>query len=297
MGASAQPQPSKPSNSWDDAAARLAADSYAAGSPTAWFNRLYSAGEIGESPMPWDHTEPSAELRDWAEGRSGHGRRAIVVGCGLGADATFISGLGFDTVGFDISEAAVRLASSRFPGSRVFFTRADLLDLPGTWRHGFDLVVEVYTVQALPDPPRAQAIANVASLVAPGGTLVVVATARSDDEQERQGPPWPLTRGEIDAFAATDLSAVRVTEVPDVPRPGMSRWVAEFRASCRLVASRPPPDRSGCLLVLGERGGQCWAVARSALQASRSHIRQIHAPPSFAFTTPAMTFAISASRV
>jgi SAM-dependent methyltransferase len=237
VNASAQPQPQSqppsPSNSWDDAAARLAADSYAAGSPTAWFDRLYSAGEIGESPLPWDHTEPSAQLRDWGEGVSGHGRRAIVVGCGLGADAAFISGLGFDTVGFDISDAAVRLASSRFPGSRVSFTQADLLDLPAAWRHGFDLVVEVYTVQALPDPPRAQAIANVASLVAPRGSLVVVATARSDAEQDPQGPPWPLTRGEIDSFAATDLSVVRVTEVSDVPRPGMSRWVAEFSASGR----------------------------------------------------------------
>jgi SAM-dependent methyltransferase len=223
--------PSRPFNSWDDAAEALAAESYAALSPTAWFDRLYRSGEIGESPMPWDHTEPSAQLRDWAEAADldGHGKRAIVVGCGLGADAAFIAGRGFDTIGFDISETAVRLASSRFPGSRVFFTAADLLDPPPSWRRAFDLVVEVYTVQALPDPPRAQAIANVAGLVAPGGTLLAVASARGDDGAEPQGPPWPLTRSEIGAFAADGLSVVRISEVPDVPHAGMSRWVAEFR--------------------------------------------------------------------
>jgi hypothetical protein len=65
-------------------------------------------------------------------------------------------------------------ARRRFPDSAVDYVVADLLDLPPEWHRAFDLVVEVITVQALPDPPRARAIACVASLVAPGGTLIVI---------------------------------------------------------------------------------------------------------------------------
>jgi 2-polyprenyl-3-methyl-5-hydroxy-6-metoxy-1,4-benzoquinol methylase len=49
------------------------------------------------------------------------------VGCGLGADAEYLASLGFDTVGFDISETAIRLARERFPGSAVRYVSADLL--------------------------------------------------------------------------------------------------------------------------------------------------------------------------
>ena len=52
---------------------------------------------------------------------------------------------------------------------------ADLLNPPADWLHAFDLVVEIISVQALPDPSRRQAIINVGRLVAPAGTLLVVA--------------------------------------------------------------------------------------------------------------------------
>jgi SAM-dependent methyltransferase len=60
-------------------------------------------------------------LTGWVQARNltGAGGRAIVVGCGLGADAEYLASLGFDTVGFDISQTAIRLARERFPGSAV----------------------------------------------------------------------------------------------------------------------------------------------------------------------------------
>ena len=74
-----------------------------------------------------------------------------MVGCGLGDDAEYVSRFGYDTVAFDISESAVRLAQERFPGSTVHYRAADLLAPPAEWRHAFDLVVEIMTVQALPE--------------------------------------------------------------------------------------------------------------------------------------------------
>ena len=100
------------------------------GEPTAWFDRLYGEGERGEVSMPWDRRTANPVLEDWARSQdlSGTGRRAVVVGCGLGADAEFLSSLGFAVTAFDVSQTAVRLAAQRNPGSSVDYRQADLLD-------------------------------------------------------------------------------------------------------------------------------------------------------------------------
>ncbi len=223
---------------WAERANRLAAESLAADDPTGWFERLYAAGAAGEVPMPWDRGQPRQLLVEWAQARRlrGAGRRALVVGCGLGRDAEYVAALGFDTVAFDISATAIQVVRDRFPDSTVRYLTADLLDPPAAWHQAFDLVVESQTVQALPDPPRREAIANVAGLVGPGGTLLVIAAAHdpAGDGPDRpdgpdQGPPWPLTRAEIDAFATGGVAAVRVESGPDPEQPTVRRWCAEFR--------------------------------------------------------------------
>ena len=141
---------------------------------------------------------------------SGAGKRAMVVGCGLGADAEYVAALGFRTTAFDVSESAISIAQTRHPGSQVDYRTADALHLPAEWRRAFDLVVEIYTVQALPLSLRGDIIAAVADLVADGGTLIVIQAARRDIAEPPDGPPWPLHRSEIDRFAAEGLRPVRV---------------------------------------------------------------------------------------
>ncbi|HEY3956476.1 MAG TPA: methyltransferase domain-containing protein [Streptosporangiaceae bacterium] len=213
----------------EDRAQTLAAESIRAGDPTGWFERLYAAAEAGDEVVPWDRASPHRLLVEWAEARrlDGDGRRALVVGCGLGDDAEYVAGRGFDTVAFDISASAVRAARRRYPGSRVQYVAADLLSPPPGWRHAFGLVVESMTLQALPDPPRGDAISQLGRLVAPGGTLLVHARARDQSDPADDGPPWALTRAEIDAIAAADgLGTVRVE---DIREPASRRWRAEFR--------------------------------------------------------------------
>jgi pimeloyl-ACP methyl ester carboxylesterase/SAM-dependent methyltransferase len=211
------------SGGWPSQADRLAAQSLAAGDPTGWFDRLYAGAVAGEVNMPWDREGPNPLLAQWLAGRDGSGRRAIVVGSGLGFDAGHLASLGYDTVGFDVSETAVKLARDRSPG--VDFQVADLLALPAQWRHAFDLVVEIYTVQALPRALRAEATRAVTDLVAPGGTLLAIYVKQEGDDLA-EGPPWPLTRAELEAFGA-DLPTVRIEEVPDPA--SWTRWRAEFR--------------------------------------------------------------------
>ena len=240
-------------------ARRLAAAAIADDDPTAWFERIYVAAEAGQTAIPWDRGGPSRFLVQWAQdaglrdaglrdaglddvgldkagpgraglrdaGLTGAGRRAVVVGCGLGHDAEFIAGRGFDTTAFDISPTAVRSARRRHPDSRVRYTTADLLDLPADWLQAYDLVVESNTLQALPDPPRAAAIASLGRLVAPGGTLLAIARAREPAEVD-DGPPWALTRAEIDALAGAGLVAVRIEDLREPGPPPGRRWRAEF---------------------------------------------------------------------
>jgi SAM-dependent methyltransferase len=208
---------------------RIAAESLADDDPTRWFERLYAAAEQGDAVVPWDRWTPQQLLVDWAAGRDlvGEGRKAVVVGSGYGRDAEYIAGLGFRTVAFDISQTAVDATRRRFPDSDVKYVTATVLDLPAEWRGKFDLVVESITVQSLPPELHRQAIDQIGRLVAPGGRLIVIAAAREDGVQVQQ-PPWPLTRAEIESFAADGLRTVSIEEFPDANEPDLHRWLAEF---------------------------------------------------------------------
>jgi SAM-dependent methyltransferase len=191
--------------------------------PTAWFEPLYVAATEGRAQIPWDRGgDPHALLVDWARRR-----RALVIGAGLGDDAEFIASLGFRTLAFDVAPTAVEMARSRHPGSDVDYVVGNLLDPPPEWRGTFDLVFESLTVQSMPPAVHAQAIAAISSMVAPGGTLLVIATQAREGSQD--GPPWPLTRAEVDSFAGDELRAVRIEEIAASDDPAIVRWRAEFR--------------------------------------------------------------------
>jgi SAM-dependent methyltransferase len=220
-----------PSTDPEEFAGNLAEQAIAAGDPTSWFEQVYAAADAGQTEVPWDRGTPSPFLVQWAQraGLAGSPRQqAVVVGCGLGEDAEFIAGLGYQTFAFDISPSAIAAARRRFPASAVEYRVANLLDPPPEWHRAFDLVVESLTLQALPDPPRRDAIARIGDLVAPGGTLIVIARAREDDEPV-QGPPWALTRSEIDALGKTGLEPARIEDMRDEALPWPRRWRAEFR--------------------------------------------------------------------
>ncbi len=212
----------------DTDARRLATESYARGEPAGWFEPLYSAAADGQAIVPWDRGTPNPQLAEWFRDRDGTSRRAVVVGCGLGRDAEFVASRGYATTAFDLSHTAITGARTRHPDSTVSYEVADLLRLPGHLVGAFDLVVESYTVQSLPEPPRAAAITAVTTLVAPGGTLLVIAAAGDDDNPS--GPPFPLTRREIDAFAVNGVELDVLEDLTD--DGGTRRWRASFvRAS------------------------------------------------------------------
>lgn len=178
----------------------LLARSHADGNDLAWFDQLYRAAGDDPAQVPWADLEPHPGLAEWI-GRSGmlHEGRAIDIGCGLGDNAEALSDAGYDVTAFDLSDTAIGWAKQRFARTRVKYHTADLFSLPADWKHAFDLVHECYTIQSLRHEFRKRAFDAVASLVAPGGLLLVICRARPDDV-EPDGPPWPLSRAELAQF-------------------------------------------------------------------------------------------------
>ena len=178
------------------------------------FEAMYAGAEAGGAEPPWDYGAPRPQLVEWAQARNleGGDRKALVVGCGYGADAEFLVSLGFRTTGFDFAPTAIAGARRKHPGSEVNYLVADVLDLPREWQRNFDLVVESLTVQSMPPEQHSVAARNIAALVAPEGTLLVLATTR-EEHSEVSGPPWPLTRAEVEEFANGDLVMDRLERI------------------------------------------------------------------------------------
>src|SRR6188472_3300646 len=155
------------------------------GEPSGMFEAIYAGAEGGGARPPWDYGAPRPQLVEWAEARTlaGSGREALVVGCGYGADAEFLASLRFRVTGFDFAPTAIAAARRKYPASEVSYFVADVLDLPREWLGRFDLVVESLTVQSMPLAQHSVAAQNIAALVAAGGTLVVLATAREEHSE------------------------------------------------------------------------------------------------------------------
>ena len=74
-------------------------------------------------------------------------------------------------------------------------------------------MVEIYTLQAMPDPPRAGAAAGVRSLVAPGGTLLAVQFRHDGSEPADVGPPFPQTEAAMRGLATDGLDLVALEQL------------------------------------------------------------------------------------
>jgi hypothetical protein len=111
------------------------------------------------------------------------------------------------------------MARERHPGSAVSYVVADLLDPPAEWAGAFALVVESLTVQSLPPGLHGAATERIAAFLAPAGTLIVIASVA--DTPPSGGPPWPLTRTEIGAFATGGVRTRFIERAGPI-------WRAEF---------------------------------------------------------------------
>ncbi len=203
----------------------LSSESYQKGDYTGWFENLYAEAAGNPDVIPWAERGMNYCLSDWIEQSNVvvQNRRVLVVGCGLGDDAEYLAKLGAKVTAFDLSPTAIDWCHQRFPDSKVNYQVVDLFIAPADWKLSFDLVVEIYTIQALPANIRPNAIDCISNFVAPNGKLLVVCRGRDPKVPAGDNPPFALTQDELTRFTTTGLTQVSFEDFIDNLESGSPR--------------------------------------------------------------------------
>ncbi len=198
------------------------------GDVTGWFDALYAEAKGDNEKIPWADLEPNKFLVKFAEKTKlqGNGRKALIVGCGLGDDAKYLRELGFEVTGFDISPTAIEWAKKLNP--EIHFEVADLFNPPKEWLNTFEFVLEIYTIQPLPLDLRPKVIDSIANFIAPNGKIVVVTRGREDDEIPPE-LPWALSRKDLSQFEKNGLIQTHFEEMWGDEEEPIKRFVVEYQ--------------------------------------------------------------------
>jgi len=182
--------------------------------PLDWFEELYSASISDNVTIPWGKKAPNPHLVSWWENNHVKEKsKILVIGCGLGDDAEFLSDKGLDVDAFDLSSTAIRLAKKRFIDSKVNYFQTDLFHLTKNMSNAYDFIFEAYTLQAMPIDYRAKAIPIIATLLKPKAFLLLICRGRDEDEEIKQ-LPFPLSKLELEKFKSI-LTEIKVEDFMD----------------------------------------------------------------------------------
>lgn len=194
-----------------------------------YFEARYADAAGDPTMLPWIDRRANPALVTWlnvvAPSMLRCGARVCVVGCGLGDDARELMRRGYDVIAFDCSPTAVRWAQSLDPMNKTAYVESDLFDLPARWRHRFDLVVEINTLQSLPPDRRVEAMQSLADLISRRGHLLLICREAASPTAYEDGPPWEMTHGELLDIASRagltpseEISCFEDDETPPVRR-------------------------------------------------------------------------------
>ncbi|MGY1720013.1 methyltransferase domain-containing protein [Blastococcus sp. SYSU DS0552] len=168
-------------------------------------------------------------------------RRVVDVGCGAGlqlaavlAAAPQAEGVGVDADA-DAAALAERTLERRGLAGRARIVRADVRELPD--EGGFDLALLANVVHYVPVAERVALFADVAGLLAPGGTLLVVTTVATPQLFSRHFDLLLRAQeGGMSLPGAADLVAgLRAAGLP----PGETRRIAPGAPLVAVAAVRP----------------------------------------------------------
>jgi SAM-dependent methyltransferase len=159
----------------------LSAESPEAIGLDGFWDRAYRDGDHFEH---WEPDRPSEELPALlAAGIVEAGETVLDVGCGAGTEALCLAGLGLSVIGVDRSRVALDIASRR----------AAEAGLPIDWRYGSALALPVADGEArlaidrgcfhvIDRESRARYAAEMARVLAPGGSLLLRGAREDSDE-------------------------------------------------------------------------------------------------------------------
>ena len=200
------------------------------GEPLRWFEELYAGANRNSNEIPWARMEPHPKMVEWIANQPDVQGKALVIGCGLGDDAEWLSVAGFEVIAFDISESSIQWCKERFPSTAVDYIVADLLNPPKAWFNAFDLVVEIHILQAIPEEVRDPAAAQIPGLLNSGGSLLCIGRLAGLQTPNEAPPPWPLSRtwleGRFSSLNPTSFQHFTYEESPSIDRY-LASWIAD----------------------------------------------------------------------
>jgi len=187
--------------------------SVASGGPdidaSAWDERYAASGLVWSAGPNLFVVEQVADLAP---------ARAIDLAGGEGRNAIWLAEQGWRAELVEFSAVALEKAAAvaRERGVELITTLADVTTEPSL--DPADLVLVCYL--QLPHGPLAAALAHAASLVAPGGTLLVIAHERDNLEHGYGGPPDPAFLPTVaEVLAAIDGQGMLVEHAAQARRP------------------------------------------------------------------------------
>ncbi|NQY20202.1 MAG: methyltransferase domain-containing protein [Campylobacteraceae bacterium] len=202
--------------------------------PTSWCNSIYEDVKGDYTKVFWSDLESNPYLLEYISNNKAEGKKAIVVGCGVGDDAFSLSEAGYKVTAFDISSAAIDLCKKRYENSKIDFLVADLFDYPISWFEDYDLVYECNTIQVLAGKYRILAREKISSLLKKDASVLVSCRSRREGQQENDIPK-PLDKKEINEFVHKDkLKEVFFVSYYDTQEPPICHFFAEYKKSIFL---------------------------------------------------------------
>jgi 2-polyprenyl-3-methyl-5-hydroxy-6-metoxy-1,4-benzoquinol methylase len=183
--------------------------------PSDWFESLYASSNHEGEGVPWADLKVHDDLARFCAMSSidAQGKKALVIGCGLGDDAHYLETLGFEVSAIDVSKSAIAICKERFVDKSIDFHVADLFERQIHLENQFDFIVEIYTIQALPPEHQVSIATNITKFLAKNGKLLVVSYIQEDIGKFEDGPPWPLHKTFFKHFKNAGLTLLQKEKV------------------------------------------------------------------------------------
>ncbi len=172
---------------------------------------------------PWDTNVTPPELVHTIEGPDAPPPgRALDLGCGTGTNVIYLAQQGWDAVGVDFINKAIRRARAKAQTAGVtahFFTAdATRLDQIQGLAGSFDFVLDIGCFHSLAAEPRLRYAAGLKSRLRPGAVYLLYAWEPHASGDRERG----VSRAQIEEIFAPALQITRIERGAD--RGGPSAW-------------------------------------------------------------------------
>lgn len=134
--------------------------------------------------IPWNIETPPNELVNLIESGKIKPCKTIDMGCGAGNYALYLSSLGFDVTGIDISLSAIKIANDHAmrKGVHSCFIAADVLGDLNEIKETFDFVYDWELLHHIFPKYRQKYVENVYRILNPKGKYLSVCFSESDSQ-------------------------------------------------------------------------------------------------------------------